>query len=215
MNFNPRTPCGVRPSRCKEWARTTGFQSTHPVWGATKAVGGGPDKGGDFNPRTPCGVRPQPQWAITRMANFNPRTPCGVRHLRPHGNVQIPLISIHAPRVGCDPQLQSPGGSRGGFQSTHPVWGATTAAIARYSSLMNFNPRTPCGVRHSGALGVVHPTVISIHAPRVGCDWVRRINSYPFFSFQSTHPVWGATYKPLIARPIVKISIHAPRVGCD
>ena len=41
VNFNPRTPCGVR--------RLTGCVALLDE---------------DFNPRTPCGVRPQ--WAVKR-----------------------------------------------------------------------------------------------------------------------------------------------------
>ena len=56
------------------------------------------------------------------------------------------------------------------FQSTHPVWGATISL---------------CGV-----LGV---SMISIHAPRVGCDEVTAVLKEYTTRFQSTHPVWGAT----------------------
>ena len=82
------------------------------------------------------------------MAHFNPRTPCGVRREN-YGNVAYNFpISIHAPRVGCDaayfPEAlaamnfnpRTPCGVRlqAGqfarlqlrFQSTHPVWGATS-----------------------------------------------------------------------------------------
>ena len=34
-------------------------------------------------------------------------------------------ISIHAPRVGCDPDDMMRYMDDDGFQSTHPVWGAT------------------------------------------------------------------------------------------
>ncbi len=33
--FNSRTPCGVRPPDGLHPAKTTPFQFTHPVWGAT------------------------------------------------------------------------------------------------------------------------------------------------------------------------------------
>ena len=35
-NFNPRTPCGVRRIFCRKIWPARRFQSTHPVWGATK-----------------------------------------------------------------------------------------------------------------------------------------------------------------------------------
>ena len=57
--FNPRTPCGVRPERGHNHASDLAFQSTHPVWGATRprSISGHIIR--YFNPRTPCGVRPR------------------------------------------------------------------------------------------------------------------------------------------------------------
>ena len=237
-DFNPRTPCGVRPGRLRRWqclrrisihAPRVGcdhfrpgnrrgnnpFQSTHPVWGATRNV----------------------RNTLPRLSNFNPRTPCGVRRGEYKQEMYVALISIHAPRVGCD---MASGQSR--------------------SSSSNFNPRTPCGVRHgvhfNRSLDLelfqsTHPVwgatttsglarsflIISIHAPRVGCDQsqvggrgrmgdfnprtpcgVRRPVFYRHNSgwkFQSTHPVWGATPGSPGGFPAPGISIHAPRVGCD
>ena len=106
MDFNPRTPCGVRLGR------------KHP--GSGKSY---------FNPRTPCGVRPDGEsgyittWAISIHAplagcdqrcppcfpgycHFNPRTPCGVRPSKPLPSSVGALISIHAPLAGCDPHRQ-------------------------------------------------------------------------------------------------------------
>ena len=57
------------------------------------------------------------------------------------------------------------------FQSTRPVWGATTLKKEETTTL----------------------TEISIHAPRVGRDHQREIQSHQAERFQSTRPVWGAT----------------------
>ena len=38
-----------------------------------------------------------------------------------------------------------------------------------------------------------HPTLISIHASRMGCDMAVERNSEYVWEFQSTHPVWDAT----------------------
>ena len=56
---------------------------------------------------------------------------------------------------------------------------------------------------------------ISIHAPRVGRDTSGCRRTWRPQKFQSTRPVWGATFLRLqdIARAL--ISIHAPRVGRD
>ena len=57
-NFNPRTPCGVRHNGFTLELTLVEFQSTHPVWGATRAIQPWLDGPTHFNPRTPCGVRP-------------------------------------------------------------------------------------------------------------------------------------------------------------
>ena len=102
------------------------------------------------------------------------------------------------------------------FQSTRPVWGATS--------------RTDCIAPCS--------STISIHAPRVGRDLPGNALKELGWEFQSTRPVWGATTvsahrsrlsryfnprAPCGARPSARaprpapnlISIHAPRVGRD
>ena len=76
------------------------------------------------------------------------------------------LISIHAPRAGCDAQRYFPKSTR-----------------------TYFNPRTPCGVRHRGAVG-------------------RKAKS----EFQSTHPVRGATAQQTCGNII--ISDFNPRTPC-
>ena len=61
------------------------------------------------------------------IVHFNPRTPGGVRLDIDIADEDSLYISIHAPRVGCD------GGCTniGGFQSTHPGWGATAKVHKR------------------------------------------------------------------------------------
>ena len=153
-DFNPRTPCGVRP--CAAACRRR--------------------RGPDFNPRTPCGVRRWIRLLLPGTTNFNPRAPCGARHrsgcmwsLPSYFNPRAPCgarrrqtrrrktrqrISIHAPRVGRDWRRTRPGlgakyfnprapcgarryctyilqQSQNEFQSTRPVWGATL--IERYN----------------------------------------------------------------------------------
>ena len=122
---------------------------------------------------------------------FNPRTPCGVRLY--HGDQWRGLKK---------------------FQSTHPVRGATLTKS--------------CSLTLS---------TISIHAPRAGCDlyrwtYVKLANDFnprtpcrvrqscsssqaDHSSFQSTHPVQGATLHTQRFPHRFEISIHAPRAGCD
>ena len=190
-NFNPCTPCGVRPAQAagRRWME-------------------------DFNPCTPCGVRPTATTianiicqisihaplagcdrrrvhTLPRSTNFNPCTPCGVRPSvarrrgeqngfqsmhplrgatgRRGGKEDHQAISIHAPLAGCDRPMPSAGRS---------IW--------------NFNPCTPCGVRLC-----------------VFSDFISRTR------FQSMHPLRGATDRAAEAQAQRDISIHAPLAGCD
>ena len=145
------------------------------------------------------------------------------------------------------------------FQSTRPVWGATLVEI-HIAFAIAISIHAPRVGRDGDQLIVPLNVIISIHAPRVGRDDVQRQGSAvcrdisihaprvgrdymtPVLvstttSFQSTRPVWGATfgarYCYLVApfqstRPVwgatngdaeltayLEISIHAPRVGRD
>ena len=184
----------MRPRCLRGLISSWKFQSTHPGWGATAALGTllwvaqisihAPRVGCDNTADAPlyAAIRFQsthPGWGATcaprclgrvRCISIHaPRVGCdAIRADRLYGQKKI---SIHAPRVGCD--LSSLIGgivSIGSFQSTHPGWGATYIALMRSAKRAYFNPRTPGGVRHA-------------------C-WVSiRLQ----VKFQSTHPGWGAT----------------------
>ena len=124
--------------------------------------------------------------------DFNPRSPCGERR-----NDRASLRQMLT------------------FQSTLPVWGATSVVSKLDGITQDFNPRSPCGERRSsdflravsgrfqstlpvwGATGKVNipaiPFIISIHAPRVGSDFCSIWVIFSKHKFQSTLPVWGAT----------------------
>ena len=128
----------------------------------------------------------------------------------------VATISIHAPLAGCDRAGAPPGSNR-----------------------TDFNPRTPCGVRHFWSIVRSISLTISIHAPLAGCDVRRTLCLYlkdsPFQSthplrgatvllrisilpkrlFQSTHPLRGATIKGKAGGKARIISIHAPLAGRD
>ena len=124
------------------------FQSTHPLRGATRPAR--------------CGNRRRPGFQSTHPLRGATR-----RQIAP-GRPRS--ISIHAPLAGCDvaPAAQFHGLIR--FQSTHPLRGATLPKLITVATNINFNPRTPCGVR----------PIICITHTRKGV-------------FQSTHPLRGAT----------------------
>ena len=169
-----------------------------------------------------------------------------------------PQISIHASRMGCDcnhcgpaswpsyfnPRI--PYGMRlfdhsvlndaGIFQSTHPVWDATSVRallalrplISIHASRMgcdavichcrpldcDFNPRIPYGMRRWTVPSSVFSVLFQSTHPVWDATWA-------FFdwgldpAFQSTHPVWDATQALRHIEDGRVISIHASRMGCD
>ena len=102
------------------------------------------------------------------------------------------LVSIHAPRAGCDLVRLDSHARLEVFQFTHPVRGATAQGRRNLCSLHCFNSRTPCGVRRRAT-----------EATRTAV------------AFQFTHPVRGATFLFNRAGVALPVSIHAPRAGCD
>ena len=82
----------------------------------------------------------------------------------------IVFISIHAPLAGSDQEHSSIAYGAVRFQSTLPLRGATPAAAGNTSTVINFNPRSPCGERPKPALEVGFAENISIHAPLAGSD---------------------------------------------
>ena len=148
-SFNPRTPCGVRPSLSYHSKLCTTFQSTHSLRSATSCT----PSGFPFNSVSihallaECdmvsGLHPINKFlfqsthslrSATRLYHysrfrpkgFNPRTPCGVRRV---------VIQQGAGIIE--------------FQSTHSLRSATDADIKIRAYIDSFNPRTPCGVRPS------------------------------------------------------------------
>ena len=247
----------MRPEQEAYQVELDGFQSTHPLRGATLHGTSRRSFYPDFNPRTPCGVRPRGTAEKSGLRYFNPRTPCGVR-LRHAGrrigcqiSIHAPLagcdrlscgfgsirsISIHAPLAGCDPApVADP---LVDFISIHaPLAGCDKKSLYSIGTLCYFNPRTPCGVRlrkrDARSLGFqfqsTHPLRGATEIP---------YSKATVIEFQSTHPLRGATVKmevyhvgnsdfnprtPCGVRPAcvrnprfaLGISIHAPLAGCD
>ena len=183
-HFNPRSPCGERPTA--RWRPRT--------WR-------------DFNPRSPCGERPlrgptpcscgrfqstlslrRATWPVSRLAcspeNFNPRSPCGER-----------------------PQSRPPGDHSGYFNPRSPC-GERRFSIAMYSQDPYFNPRSPCGERpQTGRAG--WPGYY--FNPRSPCGERRRngVSNYSKDKFQSTLSLRRATRTGRQLRRHLRISIHA------
>ena len=142
---------GATRSTLAAWSWPAWFQSTPPVWGATAQ-----------------GLHRAEHRAVSIHA---PRVGGDKGHLLA---LHKHLVSIHAPRVGGDAFDAFVSNTLQRFQSTPPVWGATVSR--------NVQP---------GSINV------SIHAPRVGGDNGHLRRAADVKLFQSTPPVWGATLSPM------------------
>ena len=256
--FNPRTPCGVRHSRQQVDASTKRFQSTHPVRGATidffkscapveTFQSTHPVRGATtisstdrtytaFQSTHPVRGATTTSTIITGFCRFQSTHPVRGATDGDDGQILVFLISIHAPRAGCDlSPCKIPCSTSISIHA--PRAGCDPACEKEGADNGYFNPRTPCGVRLWMSTARCSPCAISIHAPRAGCDYqlapiraacaifqsthpVRGATTfvhsfYLLFLFQSTHPVRGATMEITIFTGACGISIHAPRAGCD
>ena len=81
------------------------------------------------------------------------------------------MISIHAPRVGSDASTEPPGSGRYDFNPRSPCGERLALGTFKIFIKCNFNPRSPCGERPSKSESAMQQTI-----------------------FQSTLPVWGATW---------------------
>ena len=187
----PRAGCDVHSFLATSRHRDISIHAPRAGCDGVQWISGWPDPISIHAPRAGCDfVRSHP---ASPPRYFNPRTPCGVRLYYNQFRGQPLTISIHAPRAGCDPQRRTPCRRWSRFQSTHPVRGATRTTRTSTPRSSDFNPRTPCGVRLVGVHRRVYGVLISIHAPRAGCDVIQ-----------------GG-----VQLPGRVISIHAPRAGCD
>ena len=170
VDFNPRTPCGVRRETEDFSAAHKIFQSTHPLRGATVSLVE-QDNYTTISIHAPlAGCDVLYRWRLLCICYFNPRTPCGVRPFAVLIGQKVFTISIHAPLAGCDHMACRPGQRTMKISIHAPLAGCDSKPVANCAAYQNFNPRTPCGVRRG-----------------------RHFDHYTAERFQSTHPLRGAT----------------------
>ena len=83
------------------------------------------------------------------------RPACGISIHAPHAGSDCPvkgdvadyLISIHAPHAGSDSGLQGFGSGLQNFNPRSPC-GERHSPVAHINAAVDFNPRSPCGERH-------------------------------------------------------------------
>ena len=188
----------THPMRGATWekkmsAESRTFQSTHPMRGATDTTGT-PSVQVTISIHAPhAGCDRRLRHGPIFGEYFNPRTPCGVRPAGRLRRLSRHYISIHAPHAGCDVRPWPAAIGALTFQSTHPMRGATGRIKTFERCGYYFNPRTPCGVRHR--------------------EYPRRERGRRNFN-----PRTPCGVRPVAATETTGgniISIHAPHAGCD
>ena len=125
------------------------------------------------------------------------------------------VISIHAPREGCDLSFYLNDFSSQIFQSTHPARGATRS-LYNGLGVWSFQSTHPArGATCGRCRTYLYQAQFQSTHPARGATLRRILRMTKMRRFQSTHPARGATSSTCPPVQIPVISIHAPREGCD
>ena len=171
--FNPRSPCGERPFLC--WTAHLLYSiSIHaPRVGSDNKQGLGMGHVFDISIHAPrVGSDALMVFVPCRQIDFNPRSPCGERPKDLSSSCGTSQFQSTLPVWGATYEVDGYTEYCQQFQSTLPVWGATQCARVAHIFLCNFNPRSPCGERRRMTQTAQAGQTISIHAPRVGSDYL-------------------------------------------
>ena len=124
LNFNPRTPCGVRRDLCGAGGGVMTISIHVPRAGCDEEVDSYYKDKWDFNPRTPCGVRPTKAETSRPCSRFQSTYPVRGATICKFGITYIlPFQSTYPVRGATGRPSNTARISR--FQSTYPVRGAT------------------------------------------------------------------------------------------
>ncbi len=184
-----RIPATGQPG---EAAAVRWFQSTRPVWAATTSPENPLGSSSSFNPRGPCGPRLSTRGGRSRPRSFNPRGPCGPRQ-------RDPINARHRKK----------------FQSTRPVWAATSGSSTRSRSSSRFQSTRPVWAATRRRDRRRTPSRVSIHAARVGRDPTRASISRARTRFNPRGPCGPRRSLGAASIEQFGVSIHAARVGRD
>ena len=168
------------------------FQFTHPGRGATESITHIIRQVKSFNSRTPGGVRPESVNLLVADKSFQFTHPGRGATARLGRRERSEVVSIHAPREGCD----------------LPERAEAIAALC-------FNSRTPGGVRPPPIRTSRLSVKFQFTHPGRGATLFKTIKVSICDKFQFTHPGRGATASRLSVVYSINVSIHAPREGCD
>ena len=163
-NFNPRSPCGERPSPDGGSVPTREFQSTLSLRRATFRQQKGELTRMNFNPRSPCGERPVEDAARPGYQPISIHALLAESDDFAQVNGYKLSISIHALLAESDEDGHNLVALHVAFQSTLSLRRATMKVWGTADAAEDFNPRSPCGERLCCLCPAGSRQPISIHA---------------------------------------------------
>ena len=170
-NFNPRLPCGRRPRKGANDNNNIAFQSTPPLREATFHTYFTLTVYFYFNPRLPCGRRLMRAAGQNRLRQFQSTPPLREATSLICISPRHTPISIHASLAGGDTYSACHSRPRFcHFNPRLPCGRRHSPASAICPFIKYFNPRLPCGRRHKTNVLIVGQGQISIHASLAGGD---------------------------------------------
>ena len=122
-------------------------------------------------------------------------------------------VSIHAPRAGCDLMLVLINSSPRCFNSRTPC-GVRLTILIITRNISSFNSRTPCGVRLRYKGDFLLLARFNSRTP-CGVRHTYRQLSTTSLGFNSRTPCGVRLRFGIAYRSSMSVSIHAPRAGCD
>ena len=143
-------------------------------------------------------------WGATRAQSvpgapfdhFNPRSPCGERLQSRFEILAGQIISIHAPRVGSDDENQRRYREPVYFNPRSPCGERPGDRPGQGPGIPDFNPRSPCGERQPFTTQLINSNQFQSTLPVWGATYSGLCAGCQYGKFQSTLPVWGATENP-------------------
>ena len=186
--FNPRSPCGERPSTMASSKTSRLFQPTLPLRGATRS-----------------------RRRFGSYQSFQPTLP--LRGATATGTLPVSGFFWFQPTLplrGATSRCALPP-STSMFQPTLPLRGATWACRRRGRASAGFNPRSPCGERRAVRGAAESGISVSTHAPLAGSDSIRFGPSTPACSgFNPRSPCGERRWSRPRSRPTDRFNPRSP-----
>ena len=169
IHFNSHAPCGARPTRLRQKPRSSQFQLTRPMRGAT-SVAPALSVFSVISTHTPhAGRDNSARMGAIVLSTFQLTRPMRGATATLHAALTRAVISTHTPHAGRDASYAPCVGCTVYFNS-HAPCGARRVADGTPIKVLHFNSHAPCGARRSLSRLLYGDRNISTHTPHAGRD---------------------------------------------